>query len=63
MNLQETYDLLGQILKERPELQTTTVVDIAGATIRNIALHEGFIYLNCFEEPFETTEVLWHASH
>ncbi len=59
LTLKELHELTRKFLEERPELAETKIVDIAGATMQNIALHDGLIYLNCFEETTDTTEVLW----
>ena len=59
MNLQQQYDLIGQILKERPELADKPVLDIAGATIINIATYNDYVWLNCFPQIEEGVEILW----
>jgi hypothetical protein len=68
MNLQQHYDLIGQILKERPELaelQLQTVAEGSAGTVfgkpNRLELSSGTsLYLCCKNSPsYKEDEILW----
>lgn len=66
MNLQQHYELIGQILKERPELVDTTVMvgdeDVLEDYLRHVYCDSRYFHLSSNNHlQIENTETLWKS--
>jgi len=61
MNLREHYDLIGQILEERPELAEVPVslITEGAEELKTIVVYASRIFLQGYESLLKEEELLW----